>query len=885
LALSARLALIAVLVLGAARAARAQADAHGGPDAGANASADGGADAGTDSGAPVPSHALVPPAPLEMPPIAYPDDAPPLAAPAEVEVIITVDPTGAVTAAEVTRSGGPAADRAVVEGVKRFRFRPATQDGVPIAVRLPFTQRFEPPPPPPAPREPELDAEIEGLVITRGTRAAVAGAAVVAIDPETGRQYAAVTDARGTFVLPVLSGRTLELRIAAAEHERFVQRERLEPHQQLRVKYLLDRKSYGQYESFVRAETDRTEVSRTTLSGPEITRVPGTFGDPFRVIGMLPGVTNVAGLLPLPVVRGSSPGDTGILLDGIRLPLLFHLLAGPSVVHPEIIDHIDFYPGGFPVTYGGYTGGIVDGVTRAGRPDERRIDIDLNLTQTGVLVREPLSALHATATVAGRIGYPGIILSLLAPNVSLSYWDYQARFDVDLGSSRNRLTLFFFGANDELDRRASTADPLTPAVRFTFHRFDLRYTHGTTDANEMARVVFGYDDSFIGGVTNSQVVGDTGLGNGVYSINPQARIHRLVNRWLALDAGVSSYDHSVSNPPAATNPPTSTNAMNAAMLFNPNGFYSESGAYLQAVLTPQPRLRIIPGVRADVYDERLDAGGGVTQWSVDPRLLARYHLSDAGQGNVWLKGVVGRYHQPPRLFLPLPGLDTSSLQLGLLASTQYSVGAEATFGKVAEIDVNTYYNDMNPILFDLTVNPTAADVQQPQPTFQPGTIPPVLSTQSNRVFANLYTPRVGRSYGLEVLVRRREAERLFGWISYTLSRSQRESAQGWQLFDFDRLHVLNLVAGLRLPRNWEFGTRVLFQTGTPLTTGFQTNGARADSQFRVDMRLDKRAVWNRWLLDFYVDIINTTVSAESGGLVGGNAFRYLVPTIGVRGVL
>ena len=126
---------------------------------------------------------------------------------------------------------------------------------------------------------------------------------------------------------------------------------------------------------------------------------------------------------------------------------------------------------------------------------------------------------------------------------------------------------------------------------------------------------------------------------------------------------------------------------------------------------------------------------------------------------------------------------------------------------------------------------------------------------------------------------------MFGWISYTLSRSQRLSPEGWQLFDFDRLHVLNLVAGLELPRNWEVGTRVLYQTGTPLTTVFGTNVARSDSQFRLDLRFDKRAVWNRWLLDFYVDIVNTTVAAESGGLLGGNSIRYLVPTIGFRAVL
>jgi TonB family protein len=868
-------ALLATVAL--VTAAHAHADEDGGADAGAG---DAAAPAASDAG-PAP-HALAPPAPVEMPVITYPADAPPLAEPVEVEVILTIDATGAVTNAEVARSGGAVADAAVVAGVKRFRFHPATQDGVPIPVRIPFTQTFEPPPPPPPPTAPVLDAVLEGVVVERGTRASVASASIVARDEQTGETAVAATDAGGVFVLPLRGGRDYEIRIAAIDHERFVQREHLDLRQKLKVKYLIDRKSYGQYESFVRAETERNEVSRTTLSGPEITRVPGTFGDPFRVINVLPGVTSVSGLLPLPIVRGSSPGATGLLLDQIRLPLLFHLLAGPSVVHPEMIDHVDFYPGGFPVTYGGYTGGIVDGFTRAARPDERRIDIDLNLTQTGVLVREPLPY-GMTATVAGRVGYPGIILSLLSPNVNLSYWDYQARLDG--GTPRNHWTLFFFGAQDDLERRPAANQPFQTLALFTFHRQDFRYQHGTTESNELYRVTFGYDNSLVGQGTggNSQLTGDTGLGNGTWSVSPQIRVHRTPRPWLQLNFGIGSYAHSVSTPPPATNTPNNPNATNLSMVFNQSGFYSESGAFAEAAWVPVPELRVIPGVRADVYDERLDAGGGVTKASVDPRLLARYHLTDVGNGSLWVKGVIGRYHQPPRLFVPVPGLDTSALNLGLLASTQYSVGVEGKIGKTNEFDVNTYYNDMDPVLFDLTVPTT--QVQPPQPTYPPWQVPTMPTHDTNQTLANLFTPRRGRSYGLEVLLRRRVSDGLFGWISYTLSRSERLGTQGWQLFDFDRLHVFNAVAGIRLPRNWEFGTRVLYQTGTPLTDPFGAVVARADSQFRVDLRIDKRAVWNRWLLDFYVDIINTTVAAESGGLVGADSIRYIIPTIGVRGVL
>ena len=579
---------------------------------------------------------LTPPVPIEMPVIAVPADAPPFTATVEVGVVITIDPQGAVTAAEVIQSAGPAFDRAVTEGVKRFRFQPARQQGVAIPVRVPFTQRFEPPPPPLSAVTPDLDAIIEGIVLTRGARTPVGGATLVASEADNGRQAVTVTDEHGVFKLPVRAGVALELRISAPEHEKFLQHETLAKNQRLRVKYLIERRSYGQYESFVRAETDRTEVSRTTLSGRELTRVPGTFGDPFRVINVLPGVSSVMSLLPLPIVRGSSPGNTGMLLDGVRLPLLFHLLAGPSVVHPEFIDHVDFYPGGFPVSYGGYTGGIVDGVTRAARPDERRIDLDINLTQAGLLLREPIERLGVTVTAAGRIGYPGILLGLLSPDVSLSYWDYQLRLDG--ARPGGRWSIFLYGAQDTLSRRPAPDQDLQTVAHFAFHRLDLRYQRGSDGSGELYRLVLGYDDSSLGTGAPAEIAGSGALGNGTKSINPQIRLRRAPAAWLDLTLGVESNLRTVSNPPSTPATPT---AMDLSMILNQDGIFTASAAFAETVWKPTARLRLIPGLRADLYDER-HGDSSVTKSSWDPRLLARYHLTDADRGNVWLKGVLGR---------------------------------------------------------------------------------------------------------------------------------------------------------------------------------------------------------------------------------------------------
>ena len=67
------------------------------------------------------------------------------------------------------------------------------------------------------------------------------------------------------------------------------------------------------------------EPRATTLSRAEVRQLPGAFGDPFRAIEALPGVTPIVSGVPFLYVRGAAPGNVGYFLDGIRLPLLYHL--------------------------------------------------------------------------------------------------------------------------------------------------------------------------------------------------------------------------------------------------------------------------------------------------------------------------------------------------------------------------------------------------------------------------------------------------------------------------------------------------------------------------------------------------------------------------------
>jgi TonB family protein len=853
---------------------------------------------------------LIPPKPIfaEIP---YPADAPLTTEAPDVTVLLRVDEQGEVVEVRLLKGVGPPFDAAVLAGATLFRFEPATYGGERVEVEITYTQRFVPPEisttADAGGTEIVVDAALSGVVVERGTRRPVANATVVArLGADS---FPTTTDQDGKFNLAVPAG-LVDVRVLATDYLAFKQQERLAPQDQVKVKYLLDRASYSPYETLVVGQRERLEVSRTSLRDREIKQIPGTFGDPFRVVTALPGVSSMMGLITLPVVRGASPGSTAFLLDGVRLPMLFHFLAGPSVIHPEFIDRVDFYAGGFRVNYGGYTAGIIDGITRPAHKDERTYEVDLANTQTGLFLRDTVGPV--TATVAGRYGFPGLLMKLMKLDVSLSYWDYQTR--VDYGTPDNGLSLFIFGAADhvtETTTKTTTTPQSFPTdpecqsncyvtktttttetlVKLQFHRADLLGRRTWGDLKLEGGVSLGYEQSNFGGdgfETHSTIVA------------PRVYLTKDVAPDVTLHAGLEG-----SVKPIEFRVHQSTNNNNGATPNGPDGGGGQDpqdrtiimdggtmytgGAFLEALWRPQAGLLIIPGARFDIYNHKHNQ-----PWNIDPRLVGRYRLREADNiaGETWLKGAVGWYHQPPRLFLPIPGLAESALDKGLLGAIHNVIGLEHDFGQGFEVDLQTYFNWLYPVFFEpqMIAGPPA-DPLTPGPSSPPGQ-PPGDNPVGNSYFDNgkddsglsMDPHGRGRAFGLEIMLRRRAVGRVFGWLAYSISQSDRRRDGHWVRFDYDRTHIVNVVAGVALPRNWEAGARVLLQSGTPLTTAHGVNSGRSDWQVRFDVRFDKRAVWNNWMLDFYVDIINLAVAPESGGIIGGSAIRYLVPTVGFRGV-
>jgi hypothetical protein len=168
-----------------------------------------------------------------------------------------------------------------------------------------------------------------------------------------------------------------------------------------------------------------------------------------------------------------------------------------------------------------------------------------------------------------------------------------------------------------------------------------------------------------------------------------------------------------------------------------NGMVYAPAGYAMLELSPVRGLRLLPSVRADYSSD-------IKEWSVSPRFSARMDVHP-DYPSTTLKGGVGIYRQPPQPYESVPPFGTSALKSNRAVHT--SLGFEQELTKQVEVSVEGFYKKLDDLV-----------VQQPA------------ETQVGVTYANTGS---GRIFGGELFLKYKADERFFGWVAYTLSRSER----------------------------------------------------------------------------------------------------------------
>jgi TonB family protein len=802
---------------------------------------------------------------------------------AQVTLLLDIDERGEVTAAALAEAAAPPGlgfEEAALAAAYDLAFEPAEIDGRPVAVQVSYRFKFRPPPQP-APARPALDAGTErssamydggvaaeaappppgltlrGRILERGRRTRLSNVAVLVFQdntdagtPENVRELTSSGD--GSFAAADLTPGRWTLFIDNPGYQPFKTTEELRAGEQVSVTYYLERLSSNPYDVVVTSVRPRKEVSRTVVDHQLIDKVPGAASDPLAVVQDLAGV----GRVPLGsgeiIVRGSAPRDTRVFVAGTEIPTAYHFGGLRSVLPLPLVESLDFYPGNFSPYYGRATGGIIDVSLKRLRPARPAGYVDVNLYDAGAYVEIPLGE-RAVVAFAARRSYVDTLLKAFFPSdaavgfaTAPRYYDYQL-----VGQYRPRpghdFRFMLFGSDDRLAllfKQPADFDPQAGGSQFglstTFYRslFSYAYTPSERFSNTF-RVAQGRNWLAFGiGVLSFDVDSYTS------QVRDTARF-RFGDR-LALSVGGDFAflrgGGVIALPPRPKEgqPPANTDysAIRRAE-FSGLTWWSPA-AFSELELRPWASLLLVPGFRAD-YFSRID------EWTFEPRFAVRQNLGKT----VVAKAGVGLFHQEPDFGEDYPGFGNPNLHAE--KAWHYSAGAEWQATRAVSLDATLFYKSLSDL-----VSPTDRTV------VENGVVTPLIYDNGGR----------GRVLGLECLLRHDFSDKLTGWIAYTLSRSQRLDSGNttWRLFDYDQTHILTALGSYAFAHGWTLGGRFRLVSGNPRTPIVGSvvnatadryeplfgpvNSARNPAFHQLDLRVDKRWVFNRWILDTYLDVQN-----------------------------
>jgi TonB family protein len=849
--------------------------------------------------APTPAPPPAPPPTLDKPPklLRFIAAAPPpsLAERRQVDVILTidVDAAGRVTNVAVATSGGDEFDAAAVAAAQKFEFTPGEAGGQPVPVRITYKYRFvyRPPPPPPPPTRATATAvptvPLDGTVREKGERVPIAGVTIAVGDQEC------VSAADGSFHFAALPVGTHPVKLRAPDIVATDLQLTLKAGTRLEVTWFVPHRE--RYSSTVRGQRVVQETVEHTLSGEELRHIPGTQGDTLKAVQTLPGVARAPFGGGQIVVWGTQPSSTRSYVDGVFIPTLYHFGGLRSTVNGEMVQELTFIPGGFGVDYGRGYGGVVEIETR--KPKDAGVHgfAQLDLIDVSLMLDAKLTK-TLSVTAAVRRSTIDAWLPYVTPNsfqATPTYYDYQLKLHWK-PTSVDDLEIFVFGSDDAIHVALRMPDPALSASLDShtfYHRFLARYEHRFGASRLTVTPWVGYDEPFAasGNFGNNPLT--FGVTSVAYGLRAVARMP--LTSWLRVDAGIdfegSRWNLAGSAPFAgATGGGGATGAGGGGSVGGGNGVISENtdiyendtAAYVALLFALlHKRLTITPGFRLDVYtatgyrgtpDQFVNAHA-----NPEPRLAIRYQI------NRWaaIKAATGVYYEPVQPFQLVRAVGNPALLPSV--GWHYVLGADFDPTRTLHVEIEGFYKD--------TRNGAVPGQHYGSPI--------------------LVDEGIGRVYGAELMVRQELWHNFFGWISYTLSRSERRDHGGepWHLFQYDQTHILTVIGSYKLPRGYQVGLRFRYVTGNPLTpvqqSYFNANSgsyvAIAGPYFsqrlapfnQLDIRFDKTWTFDRWRLTLYLDIQNVynyrseesrqynfdfTQSAPVTGLP-------FVPDLGIRG--
>ncbi|HUF09108.1 MAG TPA: TonB-dependent receptor [Rhodothermales bacterium] len=606
----------------------------------------------------------------------------------------------------------------------------------------------------------------------------------------------------------------------------------------------------------------RNAVSITARDAEEIRRAPGAAGDVSRAMSSLPSVAKVNDLRNGLVVRGGSPVENAFYVDGIQIQNINHFPTQGSsggaigLINPDLIRDVQFQSGGFSSSHGNRLSSVMDITFRDGNRDETEMQLDLNLGGFGFVAEGPLDSNGSSWILSARRSYLDFLVNhLMGDEVDAVpiYGDVQGKAVANL-SPKSRLSLLGIlgidisgidreSAIDEDENTFGDADYTLGSIGLSW-----RYLIGTK----------GFITTYASFGSNRSEIDsfETLTGRSLHENHSRESVLRF-RQVTSLVSG----DHSVEFGAdaefefgdyellfaAETDP---FGQAQPALQVHDRIRTGGAGVFGTYSLRLLPALSISPGFRVDY-------GSANGQVEISPRLAATLDVDLLTSFS--LAG--GKYVQ--RLPAALLAQSPSHNELPDMTAWHAVASASRLLNEDTKLTVEGFLKEYR----DFPVDPTQPALFMMDELFYTNG-----SFESFGGHPAIEPEGYARSLGVETMVQKKLAERIYGLASASFSRSRyRDLETRWRPRVTDNRLMATVQGGYKPNERWEFSLRWLYAGGAPYTpfdeeasaeaqTGIYDdsliNGLRMPDYHSLSIRFDRRFHFRSSSLIVYLSVWN-----------------------------
>ena len=581
-----------------------------------------------------------------------------------------------------------------------------------------------------------------------------------------------------------------------------------------------------------------------TLKGKQITEISPLFGeaDVFRTLQLLPGVQSVGEGTPGLYVRGGSPDQNLVLLDGVQLYNPVHIFGFYSIFNPGIVSNVTLSKGPFAAKHGGRLSSVIDIVTKDGSNQKIKGEAMLGIMGSRLLIEGPIGKSKKTTFLASaRRSHIDFLLSpfvdatLSTQNAGFlsAYYFYDLNAKVVHRFNKNsKLILNFYNGQDKvsLNNTFKLDNPQRQIQEKDFQNF----TWGNTavsakwqqiiSAKSILRVSSWYSSynfgngseySFLETVGSNTTLNffDYEFKSNIQDIGSRVDLDYFVFKKWAINIGAHTINHSFQ--PGVTTLTSNLPNLEPEKTVNKSNNGLESAFYFDNQFKMGRNTVLNVGAHFSVFSVE-----NTNYFSFQPRFsLVRYLTK---------KLTLSAGYSKMQQFMHLLTNSTIGIPSDLWILSSENIAPQTN----NQWNLSLHYKKKSFVAGIDAFSKRMENVLE----YRDGAN--YLKTNSN--WEEKIVSGIGNSNGIEFYVEKTWG-RFTGWAGYCLSKSTRqfEEINNGEpfLFRYDRRHDVSSTASYNINKHSVISINYVFATGTPITLPEQIYSGISSTQPVVDIYL------------------------------------------------